>query len=1033
MQPLLPASRRLAACLAPLGLLLGAVCPIAGAQSYKLSEDFDGLAPPGPGQQGPPALVQAGWIFRNQSAPLASAAFGPGAAPGFPHSSTGFLQASSNAAGQFGAQLSSWAILPPVPNQAAGDLLSIQALDGNYPGAETFLEVRYSPTGATGTGSGPFDVGDFTEVLFAGELSLSTQYVYTQVEALLPGPGRVALRFHSPAISNFMSSAVLYLDGLRVGGEPPPPCGLDLPGPGETVTWTAAGSPYTICQSLLIPPGAKLVLAPGVSVEFALSADLLVEGELHARGTAQAPVRLEGNNVSGLRAEGGTLRLEFVDVRAGISVHAHGTLEAFDSTFAHVAWLSTLGFPNFTRLERCELRSQVASLTGTSVLEDVLVPDPTSLVGLRGFWSVDGLVSHAPLVFGNDLQDRVIDGVTVTGSGAPALELNGGPADFLLGANNVLSGNTYPVWIRFAGLHPASSLPAAGNLNDAILGFRNLTGVLRTRPSLPDFGLPYHFLERGTASGRVQIAPGARLLFGPEGGLTVTADRGQDPILRGLPGEPIRFERLDPDQAWLSLASIFGLTLFEHLDIDGAGIGVVASQAELLLRDSTIRNCGVGAAPASDGHMFGSGVRFLGNQVGLRNDTTGLASSIGTGIHFDGAERPNVFEGNTLAAENVPTTLGHHHEFPAAHNWWGHATGPFEANVHPQGQGDPVSWVDFQPFLTAAPDLGDQRPVVRLVTRLHPVVLPGEKIFIEWEAEDDGVIVEFDVQVLSSDVDAPYQTYVDLLSDLPGSARRCELVVPDIGLHPYERFPFRIVARDDASNVGFEQFQLPIPHRTPSGVVVFHTPFENFRGGEAIEVCYDAVGLGSPFPTFYVEAAADDRMELSASGPGGLNQCTYSTLTIPYVSTDRARVAIRAEDNWNRDEWYFSEPFEIRPDPRLGDAPPTVAMTAPLAGRIFHSDGLIPIVWEAADDHGLFEFRIQASFNGGLSFHTIAPSLPPTARRYVWKLPKSTGVADLRVRVVAVDSLLQNSADGDDRILSVLPTPMPSAARVQAP
>lgn len=1001
----------------------GALAAPAAGQAPKLSEDFEDLAFPPAGAQGPQALIDRGWTFRNQADPLGSVAFRPGGLPGFAHSGSGFLAAHSSAAGMFGAKVSSWAILPPVPGQAAGDLVTVQALDGGYHNADTFLEVRYSPSGGTDTGSGPFDVGDFTDVLFAGELPLTGQFVYEAVSAALPGAGRIALRFHTPSISNFQTVAILFLDTLTVGGEQPPPCGLALPEGGETVTWDAAGSPYTVCQTLVVPAGATLVIEAGATVHF--DGNLLVEGVVRAEGTEQEPVTLLGDNVSGLQVEGGAVRLDFADVGASVSVHQRGTLEAYDSVFRHQGWLSTLSVPAFTRLVRCDLESETVSFNGTAVLDDVSILDPSAHVSIHGFWNVLGLDSAAPITFIASMQDRVVDHVTVTGAGTPALELSatGGAVDFLLGSGNLLSGNEYPVWTRFAGLRPESTVPASGNVNDAILGFDNLRADLRSRPSLPDFGVPYDFHERGRAAGRVAIAPGTLLRFGPQGGMTVTADLAHDPVLRGLPGEPIRFERLFPGQEWLSLASDFGLTVFEHLAVDGAGIGVVASETEMLLRDCTISGCSIGATPASDGHIFGSGVRFLDNDLGLQNDTTHLASAIGTGIHFDGDERPNVFEGNLLAAENVPTTNGHHHEFPAAKNWWGHPSGPFDPLSNPQGQGDPVSWVDYSPFLTSAPDLSDERPVVRLVTRLHPAVLPGEKIFVEWEAFDDGKIVSFDVQVLTDDIDAPYQTYVDLRSNLPGTARRCEVVVPDVGLHPYERFPFRIVATDDAGNVGFEQFQVTIPSKTPPGSVTFHPLPEGLRGGEDVQVCYDAFGIEAIVTRMYVETASDDRMKTSAGTGSG---CTLATVRMPFASTDRARLAFRAVDNFNRDEWYFSDHFTIRPDPRIGDAAPAVAMTAPLHGDAFVR--VIPISWTADDDHGLHEFRIQASFNGGFSFHTIAASLPPTDRSYAWRIPPSTGIDDLRVRVVAVDTLLQNTSDGDERVLGVRPT-LPLARR----
>ena len=137
-------------CTTPTSLALLALFALpAGAQSYKLAEPFEDLDPPGAGQQGPPALVARGWTFRNQSDPLGgAAAWRPGGSPGWPSSGEGFLAGTSTAAGTFGAKLSTWAILPPVPGQVAGDLLTIHVLDGNLPSSETYLDVRYSPFGS---------------------------------------------------------------------------------------------------------------------------------------------------------------------------------------------------------------------------------------------------------------------------------------------------------------------------------------------------------------------------------------------------------------------------------------------------------------------------------------------------------------------------------------------------------------------------------------------------------------------------------------------------------------------------------------------------------------------------------------------------------------------------------------------------------------------------------------------------------------------------------------------------------------------
>jgi hypothetical protein len=1002
----------------------------APAQTIKLSEDFENMGSVSSGQQGPQGLISEGWIFRNQSDPLGSVpAWQPNGGVGVPQGGAGYLRAWSLAAGGlFGAELSSWAILPPVPNQQAGDVIGVWALDGGHGSLDTFFEIRYSPSGGTSTGSTPSSVGDFTEVLFSSEMPTNPQYVYELLEATVPGSGRLALRFQAPNINSFQTSATLYLDTLTVGEAQGPACGLELPSPGEVVTWDLAGSPYTVCQDLVIPEGATLVIDAGVTVNFDPGNNLIVEGSVIAQGAAAQPVVLRGNNVSGFELRG-DLELHHADVDAAVFFVAFDTdcsLEAFDSVFRDDGWITAYRSRSYTRLERCEIQAESLLLHSTSTVVDTRVTNPDADVRVVGFWNIEGLESVAPIAFVSYMQDRLIDNVSVTGvADAPALDLSmqRSSTEFHLGSNNVLQGNLYPVWPRNAGLTPDSTLPLTGNINNAILGMDVANAPLRSRVSIPNLGLPYHFLERGTVIGDVRIDPGTVLKFGPAGGLTIGGDKGTDAAFRGLPGRPIVLERLDPAREWFSLATGPGWHIFEHLDVSGAGVGVVGNESQLFLRDSLIHDCAIGAYPSADGNMYGSGIQFLNNELGLRDDPVNPAAQIATGVHFSGVDRPNIFEGNVVAAKNFGTTNGTLHEFEADNNWWGHETGPFEPNFHPQGQGDEVSFgVTFEPFLTSRPDLSDHRPVVRMKTRVHPVVLPGERIIIEWEAFDDGEIESFDIQVLDPALNLPPGIhFVNLATGLPGSQRSFEVEIPVVGLHPYERFPFRIVAHDDAGNTSFEQFWAIIPHQAPAGAVQFRTPLENFSGGEDIEICYDAMNLSSSFPRFYMETGADDRVGLGPSGHPGTGECTFSPIRIPHASTDRARIALRAEGNFNRDEWYFTDYFTIRPDPRFGDAPPTIDVTSPSAGQVFVGGRVVPIAWTASDDKGLREFRIQASFNGGYTFHTIETSLPPSARRYDWRLPASRGIDDVRIRVVAVDTMMQNTSAGDDRIIEFLP------------
>ncbi len=1007
--------------------LASGLTPLGAAQTFKLEEGFEDLAGTPQSAMGPPELIARGWSFSNQSEPAEGPAWQSGLFAGFAHSGVGSLSANSWATDWLGGELSTWAVLPSVTGQAAGDLLSAWILGSSTDALDVSCDVMYSPGGGTNTGSSPTDVGDFSVRLLSTRVPMVPgEFAYAPIQASLPGAGRIALRFHAPWAFGQIGgpAASVYIDDLTIGDAPPDPCGLRLPAAGETVRWTLAGSPYTICQDLVLVEGGTLEVDPGVTIVVETGRNLEVRGTLRALGSAARRVSLLGDDTSGFLVEGGSVELAFADVDLGVYVQERGRLVARDANFGMDGRVGPRGPSTFMRFERVDFAAELYEFGGTTVFEDVSFSDPEALVEVRGFWRMegDGIDSVAALQFSASMQDRAIERVQVTGVPGPALVLESfeTETEFHLDPSNTLLGNDYPVWTRSVGLTHDSVVPAAGNAQNAILGVERTFGLYRSRLRMPDLGVPYHFLERGQATGDILIEPGAVLRFGPLGGFSVGGDFGTDACLRGLPGRPLRFERLDPNAEWFSLATGPGWHVFEHLEIDGAGIGVVANEARLFLRDSRIENCSIGLRPAAQGSALGSGLEFRGNDIGVHNDVSNPSGSVGSGIRLDGFERPNVFENNALAAKNMATPLGNFWPFHVAGNYWDDPSGPTNPIYHPPGQGQPFEGdILFEPFLTTPPDLSDERPVVRLVTRLHPIVHPGEKIFLEWEASDDGALTRFDVRGL--DPGATTGEFLNLIPGLAPERRRVEFVVPHIGSQLVTHLPFRIVATDDAGQEGFEQFWLVIPAHEPAGDVRFHTQLGEFRGGERIDVCYDAIDLESDFPRIWIETAADDRMAQGPNGHPGADECAFSPLNVPYASTDRARIALRAKGNSNNEEWYFSDYFTIRPDPSLGDDAPEIELLAPSHGTSFFGAGAIQIVWSADDDKGLRGFRIQASSNGGHTFHTIADELAASARSFVWDLPPSTGVDDLRLRVVAIDTMLQNSSDGDERILHVLP------------
>lgn len=1014
-----------------LALALSSATSVRAQQRF--SESFDNVAPASTGQVGPAALTSRGWIFRNQSSPGSnSPAWTTNFFGGFPLGGSGYFTGSSGAAGQF-ANFSAWAILPPIPGLAAGDVLTLYVLGGGYGATPTHIDIRRSPSGATSTGSGHTAVGDFTEVLFTGELPLNGgTFEYVPVQLTVPGAGRLAIRFHAPFISNFQSVATIYLDELTIGVPPPPPCGIEMPGPGESATWTAAAGPYEICTELTLPAGATLTIEPGTRVNFVHGRDFNIAGSLIVQGSPASPVIFSGDNVTGLSISG-DVEMHHAQLACWVALRSGGGASLTDCSLAPEAWLGGSDPDTALSMLRCDVHSQVFSGGGADNYTQVRFLNPAGNVKLGRIARVHSVESVAPVEYVVNGQTRLIENLAITGIAGPAVTVGSdqsGTADVLLDGSNTITASEYPIFIRTAGLHPASVIPTSGNTHNAVQGPFALgsTSDVRSLAALPDVGVPYHMLEDAQFSGRVDIAPGARFQLAEGVGLDHRNDNGFHPHIRGLPGRPIRFERLDPAQPWAVMSSTLGFNIWEHLEIDGPGVGAAATGSYIDLRDCTVSNAAVvGAKPGNRGIIYGSGNRFLNNAIGVECDTSIEAWGSFSGIRFDGAERPNLFEGNTLAAHCPPSPQG-----PAAddmhmeNNWWGDSTGPHEPLFYPAGQGDPIHYpVIYNPWLTAQPALAPgERPVIRLTTRLHPVALPGDKILLEWTASDDRAITRIDIEMMVPPVVEEVVTWQPLATNLPGHTRRAEITVPSRPWGSPKQALFRIHAHDADGHIGLEQFWLLVPDRVPPGTFIVHSDLAQPQVyDDRITLCYTATqpptgGVGG-LPKIYTDLDADMRTLLQRGISPGSNACT--DISMPMASTDRARFMVRFEGNNNDDYFYFSDYFSVRPDPRLGDAPPAVQMLTPGHGASFPGGSTIPITWTASDDDFVREFRIQYSANGGYTFHTLADDLPGDLRSFNWRLPASTGVSDLRIRVVAIDKRFQNSADGDDRILAVTP------------
>jgi hypothetical protein len=1005
-------------------LALGGLAAAARAQA----EYFEGFDDNGAnnGQDGPANLIAKGWIFRNQSQPEGPNSWFDGYTIDQwpqPQAGEGYLAVDSTSTDHFGGKVSNWAILPAIPGQIAGDVLTFYALDLGGSNINT-LQVRYSPGGGTSTGSGANGIGDFTTVLL--DLAPIPAGGWNKYEVTIPGAGRVALRYYIASACNFgCFASYTGIDSLSVGDPPPPPCNLPpVPAAGETVVWTAAGGPYQVCENIGIPPTATVIVEPGTVVDFDQGSQLVVGGTLSIEASAGQHAVFTYPSVFPPMIEviGGTLDAQFAEFEGQLLI----------ASGAEVL------------LQGCELRGngliwgqELPAVAPHIVLEDCLF-DATyavisdALVELRGntflssnCWLLRGYANvTSPNTFTggaltitreDSIQPLPVDGVHASGAG---LTLEGG--QFLLGAGNLLQGNEYPLTLR-GGLLPESIVPSTGNAINVInVG----SGAYLGNARWPDFGLPYRLTELSpTGGGNLVIDPGVVVEHAPDTGLVFQSTRRL--IADGTPEQPITFRAVDPGQPWQGLIFHVNSTngpRLEHCTIEDARLGVISTDNHLYVDSCLFRDNLVGANTNTFGSIFFRKTQFAANGAGVA--TTDLGNPLLLSF-----TNPNAFDGNAAAIDAMEFGV----EVDANLVWWGDPTGP-QHPQNPGGQGNPIvgpgaGGVSFFPFLDERPDFTDTPPMVRMQepgfggrgdahTSVDYLLDQGDKYILRWEAGDDDSIVS---QRIEFSPDGHYESRFAVLVDgIPADARSWEITLPDPGFAVTNQPQFlRIVAVDSAGQEAWDQVPIAVPSGRLTGDIEITTDLSGqtlYAGGTLPDVTWTGSvnGLPSILPFILLESDGSAIQGLNIQGHGEFFE------QVPHISTDRARLAIRASNNSNDVVWFFADHyFSIRHDPRLALSPPEVAVTSPADGASIGGGGVVPIRWTASDDESLYGFDIQASYDAGRTFHAVAIDLPADARAYDWRLPPSGGIDDVRVRVVARDIRFQNASDG--AAISILP------------
>lgn len=981
-----------------------ALCGLASSPAFaqaSFGEGFDGKSVAD--------LEAAGWTFRNQSEDQGQLGWRPASVTD-PYEGTHYLVTDGYCLdyGPGSPELgSNWAIFPLVAGQVAGDELSMFLAEGWSATRSDVLEVRYSPSGGTSTGSSATDLGDFTQLLASFEHD--TLGWWDEHVVVLPGPGRIALRYWIPD----GRSASMYVDSVAVGERPAGR--VPLPAVGETVVWDLSISPVNLSAgttnllgggTVLVDPGVEVVLQPGAtlqvegSLEFAAGTSLLAGagaqlfvnngGNVQFDGTAGAPIAVTASEIFWLPgmliAAGSTLTMNHVQasVFTWVSSGATGVIANSDFTKASVAAADGPGF----RLYNATLAIRSSSFTDGGIIEErgyVLLDDLTLTNSLARFYRV------------TSPQTLLLDNLVATDfvGGAP-FEIQ--RFDVLFGANNVIQGNAYPVRLESGGLAPGSVLPTTGNANNFVSG----RARIGSRSTWANVGLPYVLdwdNDLAPLSGNLTVEPGVEARF--RRGENTSSDsfwiQAQAKLVaRGTPDEPILFTH--DGQGWGGL--FFGdnsnkRPKLEHVIVEQADTAVTAKACRVHVESSLLRDNGTGAQSNSAGRLIARGTRFEGNGVGLETSPGAGGSSISAGrADLFGGTNPNTIQGNGqgVIVQNGSITVD------ARENYWGAASGPAHA-ANPGGQGDSATPNALViPFRDTAP-ASDLAPLVRL-ERLADILDEGTKVILRWSVEDDGAIVSQRILHSPHGYNPALSVLVD---DIAPDVRTLELTVPSYLPSSNLALPvLRVVAVDDQGQEGWDEAQFFTPNEDFDLTFSVDTPPATVRPGERHDICW-----GISYADAYLSL---EDIDWAISLGGTTTNCLSGGMTVPGVSTDLARIIVaHTVGAGGRIRYEYSDYFSIRPAALIGDAPPLVQLDGPPLAS-YAGGSIVPLSWTASDDEALRSFSIQASYDGGRAWNVLVEDLPATTTSWAWKLPTSTGLPAVQVRVIATDLRFQTSS-----------------------
>ncbi len=302
--------------------------------------------------------------------------------------------------------------------------------------------------------------------------------------------------------------------------------------------------------------------------------------------------------------------------------------------------------------------------------------------------------SYANLVL--DDAHATIDGSTFLGSSGDGIyTLGEGVVD--VRNSRFISNTDYALMLNMGALDPIlANLDASGNGHDAV-GLRasastDMTGdYVWENPGLPYEAVGHVILEKGAT---LTVEPGVEVRFDQS---TTLLAYGTLQAL-GTATQPITFTGTTQQPGWWDGIQIVGTS-------DEPNLGNELAYVTLEYGGRNYANLRILHAQVQVNHSI---IRY--------SDNDGIYADLGSTVGVRASQ----------IVTNTDYGVWNHYSNPplrAEYNWWGDASGPWEASTNPSGNGDKVNfYVFYSPFLTAP----DEEP---------PAIAPGSAAVITIEPE----------------------------------------------------------------------------------------------------------------------------------------------------------------------------------------------------------------------------------------------------------------------------------------------------------